>query len=247
MNQQELGAHRAQLILDAIVEAAVNGQPCPSTESLTTLAGYGSSSTAHGAMVRLAERGNIRFVESGWHRIIEICALGIRTADPRTFVPEGIRSIESVVALVAEVAGLEVADLTGPCRGKLYTRPRFTACYYARQEGWSFPAIGLVVNRDHSSVMHACDQAKEMRRRDKLLARIMQRTEDALEGHPAPTFTLVPAPAVPLRDQPARPYRANLQVAPPDDSGRLDARNRRMGSIDLLAAIRREHPERCAA
>lgn len=53
--------------------------------------------------------------------------------------------------------------LSGPRRNAGCVRPRHSAMYRCRRElGMSYPAIGRVFHRDHTTVMHAVEKIKRM-------------------------------------------------------------------------------------
>lgn len=68
-----------------------------------------------------------------------------------------------VLAFVADAAGVKVTDLTGPCRRRPYTHVRFIAVWSIRQccQHMSYPAIGRLLGRDHTTILHADRRAVE--------------------------------------------------------------------------------------
>lgn len=69
-----------------------------------------------------------------------------------------------VLTYVANAAGVEVTDLTGPCRRRPYTYYRFVAVWAIRQlcQHMSYPAIGRMMgDRDHTTIIHAERRAEE--------------------------------------------------------------------------------------
>ncbi|NBN62077.1 helix-turn-helix domain-containing protein [Pannonibacter tanglangensis] len=61
-------------------------------------------------------------------------------------------------AIASEIAAkhrVTLADLTGPCRQRAIFRARAELAYRLRTElGWSFPRIGRLLNRDHTTIMN---------------------------------------------------------------------------------------------
>ena len=56
----------------------------------------------------------------------------------------------------AREAGCSVEDILGPSRDPFLVRTRHQAMHEVRKKtGASFPVIGRIFNRDHSSVIHA--------------------------------------------------------------------------------------------
>jgi chromosomal replication initiator protein len=67
--------------------------------------------------------------------------------------------VAAVQAAVRDYYGLSRGDLTGPARARRISWPRQVAMAILRQRtNMSLPEIGLQFGgRDHSTVMHACD------------------------------------------------------------------------------------------
>lgn len=61
-----------------------------------------------------------------------------------------------VVRYVATLYDLSVDDLKGPCRARRVARPRQIAMHCVRRlcPHMSYPAIGMLLDRDHTTVMH---------------------------------------------------------------------------------------------
>ena len=53
-----------------------------------------------------------------------------------------------------ERQGLQLADVTRPCNEPLYVEARRHIAKFLRGRGWSYPMIGKLLERDHTSVMH---------------------------------------------------------------------------------------------
>lgn len=64
--------------------------------------------------------------------------------------------------------GLSRADIVGPCRLPGLFRARAAICWLAREATpATLPQIGAIMGgRDHSSIVHACRRAADMRARD---------------------------------------------------------------------------------
>lgn len=50
-------------------------------------------------------------------------------------------------------------DIRGPCRRKHFVRARRAVMEVLRERGLSLPAIGLIVNRHHTAVLHGLRRA----------------------------------------------------------------------------------------
>ncbi|MBO2516005.1 MAG: chromosomal replication initiator protein DnaA [Clostridiales bacterium] len=68
-------------------------------------------------------------------------------------------SCEDVMTAVAEYYDVTVDDIKSPKRQRSITIPRQIAMYLSRElVNLSLPAIGEAFNRDHTTVMHACEK-----------------------------------------------------------------------------------------
>ncbi|MFA6604324.1 MAG: chromosomal replication initiator protein DnaA [Patescibacteria group bacterium] len=69
---------------------------------------------------------------------------------------------KQILHAVAQYYDVSVADMLGACREKRLAFPRQVIMYLMREEtNSSFPSIGHEVgNRDHTTVMHACDKIR---------------------------------------------------------------------------------------
>jgi chromosomal replication initiation ATPase DnaA len=68
------------------------------------------------------------------------------------------RRSDSGIALTAaaDLYGVEVESILSDDRGPLAVRARHAVCWLLRERGMSFPEIGKVIGRDHTTVMYAC-------------------------------------------------------------------------------------------
>lgn len=74
---------------------------------------------------------------------------------PSTVFPCGV-TVDDVVREMARGFGVTAAEIIGPERGhRVVMTARACAMALVRQStGWSYPAIGRVFGRDHTTVMH---------------------------------------------------------------------------------------------
>lgn len=89
--------------------------------------------------------------------------------EPETFSPKPIErewlhlasEHKRIIAQVAERHGLQPRDVTGPGRTKKIVACRFEAIceVHKAYPHWSLPKLGLVFNRDHTSILHALQKA----------------------------------------------------------------------------------------
>ena len=86
--------------------------------------------------------------------------------------------IKPVIGTVTKYYGVSLCDLVSRRRGAL-VRPRQAAMYLARTlTECSLPAIGRLLNRDHSTILHGCRKIAALRLQDaKLDAEIRELTD----------------------------------------------------------------------
>jgi hypothetical protein len=97
--------------------------------------------------------------------------------------------ISSIIQVASEITGIPVETIVGPSRKRMVGRVRAAVIYVARQysEGryfdqrYSFPRIAQILNRDHSSILHAfysfdayCDETPWLR---ELAEKLKQRVD----------------------------------------------------------------------
>lgn len=229
-------------MLAQLTDLARAGRPLPHARELSRMVGLLGGNSGMRVLQRLAAAGRVTVDGHGKAKAVHITdpGLTITAAGPR-------HSVEEIVAAVAATSGMTADDVTGLKRTRLYLRPRFLAVMLARKEGWSYPTIGRVLGRDHSTIIHATWRAEQLLERDPLFARLHRRAVDALAGVPPSMVSITPrAPGVPAAP-PAPAMRHPLEIDREDRAQVTDLSRRRRGADALLKAIRREHPERCAA
>lgn len=164
--------------------------------------------------------------------------------------------IAAVIASCAEHYGVLVDQVLGRSRCRIPVRARQAAMYVLnRRDGMSTTAVGRIMDRDHSTVIHAVAVVENMRSCDAHLdalitmlmalpryhreaVRVVLSKEVQIELPAAPqTFT------IPARRRPRNPHPAvcTVQRKPkndlsPDDK---DALNRLRGTDKLLSALQR--------
>jgi len=75
------------------------------------------------------------------------------------------------IGRVAEFYGLSLRRLLGTARNKHVARPRQIAMWLCRNiYDLSFPDIGRVIGRDHSTVLNGCDKISRLLRQDPAFA-----------------------------------------------------------------------------
>ena len=84
-------------------------------------------------------------------------------AKPVKRVPSLPEEIASTVEEIAGAFGLSVSDILSQKRARPYVLARRTACYVLYRRGQlcgnsSYPTVGKWLRRDHTTVIHACEQ-----------------------------------------------------------------------------------------
>lgn len=72
--------------------------------------------------------------------------------------------------------------LSGRCRDAHIVACRRAVAEYLHQRGWSYPRIGRLLERDHSSVIHLVNPERAKARRERMKMRARARKADKSEG-----------------------------------------------------------------
>lgn len=148
--------------------------------------------------------------------------------------------------------------IKGPSRLSQVTHIRFAITWVALREGWTTTQVGIGLGgRDHSTIVNARNRAEYILDRDPDFCELVDFLEacakawtehgeltsvtEAARPNPFPLRFTMPKP--PSKGKPVRSRKPKNRIHGDD----RDAQNRRSGSLKLIAAIRREHPERCIA
>ena len=93
-------------------------------------------------------------------------------------------TLEDIQKVVADVFNVRVSDMHSPRRSREVARPRQVAMYLAKQlTNKSYPDIGRAFGgRDHTTVIHACEQVNILIPRDPTLAERLQQAQRTLTG-----------------------------------------------------------------
>ena len=89
--------------------------------------------------------------------------------------------IADLITLAEDMAGLMPGAVTGKGRNPEAHRVRMAIMLVAREWGFSYPAIGRLLNRDHTSIMYGFERAQDLLARDQLFSDFV----DALRTHAA--------------------------------------------------------------
>jgi hypothetical protein len=100
----------------------------------------------------------------------------ITKAAPAVLVPFERRLFPWIGRLAQAVAdewGVSAAELTSQRRQGLLIKPRFVLVWAVKQASdYSLPQIGRLLNRDHTTVMHACRRVNEWRATDEVFRHV---------------------------------------------------------------------------
>lgn len=89
--------------------------------------------------------------------------------------------LKQIFEVVAAEYGATIAEIKGEARCSRYVRPRHVAIYLAtKHTGLSMAAIGRVLNRDHTTIIHACRKTKKRLASEPILASIIAKLEAEL-------------------------------------------------------------------
>jgi len=138
---------------------------------------------------------NIREMEGFLLRIVAYASLKQRAIDldlARDVLKHMINqkatddiSIDEVLKVVATKTGVKVSDIKSPKKNKNIAFARQLAMFMARRlTHLSFPDIGeRIGNRDHSTVIYACNKWERMLEEDIKLRTLVEEIEDAIRHH----------------------------------------------------------------
>ena len=68
---------------------------------------------------------------------------------------------KTVIAKAAKVFDITEQEIIGKCREKQYVKARMFISFYLRTHGFSYKHIGLVLHKDHSSIIHHVNTFKD--------------------------------------------------------------------------------------
>ena len=88
--------------------------------------------------------------------------------------PPRIDAMRAILAAVANIYGISVNDLHGRSRTKGIAEARALACYLAKRcTILSYPEIGSVLGRHHTTIMALVDSAGRIARKDARFAEVL--------------------------------------------------------------------------
>lgn len=147
-------------LLAHLRKLARDGKVCPTDRSLAAALGISTDHVSK-CMAELRDGNRISVENVGSRRIVTLIAEGLATADPRpepepfVFKPR----VREITQAAADIFGVPVRDILSKSRFREHTSARQAVCLVAWERGWSSPAIGRVLGRDHSTVLHGRDRA----------------------------------------------------------------------------------------
>lgn len=77
--------------------------------------------------------------------------------------------ISYIIDAAVDVSGIPRSAITSQMRDRDVFLTRHAVCVVARKHNCTYPQIAFVLKRDHTSVMHAIDAAKNPTRADELM------------------------------------------------------------------------------
>jgi hypothetical protein len=153
--------------------------------------------------------------------------------------------VARLVEQASRIFGIPADVLRGRRRIGHIAVARQAVYLVALEIGWPSTLVGRRMGRDHSTVFYGRDAANAWVKHnpeyaakvDRLRAFARKSIDAPYEGEP-PSASVIPA---------VKRAAAAVPDREPRTSDNLDRANRRAGSDLLIAALRREFPERCAA
>lgn len=153
------------------------------------------------------------------------------------------RRVSDAVTLAANLTGLSSGEIIGTYRFKHIAHVRFAVCLVAYEWGiHSLSQIGAVLGgRDHTTIINALQQARELEERNPKYARFLQDLRNACDE--ASPF-VIERPIAPRIITPTPPRRGTSPLRPiitddmdENDSGRKFHEGIAKGSAKLIAGL----------
>ena len=153
-------------VLTHLRRLAEDGQVCPTNREIADALGTYQTAVT-GSLTALKEIGVIETERAGNRRIVKLVQHGLETADPcgPQFV---IRrpTILSICEAASETFYVAVPKIRSRSRSTQIVRARHAVCLVASARGHQSTVIGRVLDRDHSTVLHAVKRAHALRSRN---------------------------------------------------------------------------------
>ncbi|MFC2028717.1 chromosomal replication initiator protein DnaA [Chloroflexota bacterium] len=140
-------------------------------------------------------QSNIRELEGALNRVLAFSDLSgmpmnmqmVDVALADLLPQQGELDPEKVLDEVAKAFNVEVEQMIGVGRSRQISLPRQIAMYLLRESNMSLPQVGhLVGDRDHTTVMYACDKISDLLERDDRLRRQVVNIRHQIYGQDVP-------------------------------------------------------------
>lgn len=142
-------------------------------------------------------------------------------------LPRKAVRVREVLAHASDTTLIPMADLVGKSRFREHCYARFAICMVANENGRSLSEIGRVLNRDHTTVLHAVRQGKELEARGGNFAALVRNVRLRATGVDQPRIW-----------QPSAKRALKLPtIKAAMDTGQRDQVNRHRGSMLLAHAL----------
>jgi chromosomal replication initiator protein len=129
-----------------------------------------------GALTRLGAHSSLHRYDITVDRAREVLATLRSSVDATTITYDGI------ISTVCERFGIRPHDLTSPRRSRHIALPRHVAMYLCRRLlNASFPHLGQLFQRDHSTVMHGVSAIEQRVKRDPAFLLTVQQLEESIK------------------------------------------------------------------
>ncbi len=84
---------------------------------------------------------------------------------PKWYQPPKRKTVGTVIEKVAKFYKIDIADIRGPSRKQNLVEARWVCAeVLRRRSGLSYGAIGRLLNRDHRTIMHACESVASLKK-----------------------------------------------------------------------------------
>lgn len=161
--------HAESLVLEYLKLLIDEDIPCPSTAEISAALGYKHHSSVGQAFSGLLKRDVLRRTGTSYRRVYEIVATGEKTPPhPVLAMPvKKLPNIKAIIQSAADIFSTTTEDILSKSRFREHCRPRFAVVFVARKRGWQYQHIAHEMARDHSTIMHANRQARDLIQRDE--------------------------------------------------------------------------------
>jgi chromosomal replication initiator protein len=90
-------------------------------------------------------------------------------------------TMPGIAAVTAEIAGITVDDLKGPCRSQRMAWPRMVAMHIARADDRTTTMVAKFFNRDHATIVHATKTVAPLEQSDCRIGMLYRRIIERLD------------------------------------------------------------------